>query len=76
MIWHSSKPKSPVTGDCYHDRNTNIAYIWQGIAWVGFTGEQTPVPPFLPPTDEQLEKHPSLKQAWDEFLVIKRLLGV
>jgi hypothetical protein len=31
---------------------------------------------FTPPTDEQLEKHPALKEAWEEFLVIKRLLGV
>lgn len=37
-------------------------------------------PPFdkaeLVPSEEQLEKHPTLKQAWDEYIVIRKLLGL
>lgn len=30
----------------------------------------------LVPSEEQLEKHPTLKQAWDEYIVIRKLLGL
>jgi len=76
LNWNSTKPSAPVTGDCYFDQNTQEGFIWQGIAWVKISGEPSPTPPFLPPTAEQLDKHPALKEAWEEFLVLKRLIGV
>jgi len=30
----------------------------------------------LLPTPEQLEEHPALKQAWEEYMVIRKLLGL
>ncbi len=33
-------------------------------------------PPVLIPTDKELEEHPTLKQAWDEYMVIRKLLGL
>lgn len=74
--WLSGPSQNPIAGDCYLDQTTNSGYIWQGSSWVKFSGTPGWVPPVSVPTTEQLEKHPSLKQAWEEFLVIKRLLGV
>lgn len=28
------------------------------------------------PTEKDLERYPSLKEAWEEYLIVKRLLGV
>lgn len=79
MNWHAYKPITPIIGDCYFDHSNQSTYIyvddfkgWNLVAASGSIGE----PPFTVPTTEQLEKHPSLKAAWDDFLVIKKLLGV
>lgn len=77
ISWHSSQPTMPVTGDCYNDINSQLGYIFDGNTWMIYSSNHEP--PSLHdhvPTKEQLEKHPALKQAWEEFLVIKRLLGV
>lgn len=77
MNWCGTQPANPVMGDCYFDQSENRGYIWQGSAWITFSGKDDEnVQEFTPPTDEQLDKHPALKEAWEEFLVIKRLLGV
>lgn len=75
--WLSTKPKNPQIGDVYLDQNTHEGYIWQGNQWAKFSSSDTYIQPKdLAPTEEQLEKHPALKQAWEEYLIIKRLLGV
>ena len=74
--WHADQPMNPMIGDCYFDHITYCGYIWQGSAWVKFNGTPLWVPPVSAPTAEQLEKHPALKEVWEEFLVIKKLLGV
>ena len=79
LTWHlGSKPNNPQMGDCYVDHNTAETFVWQGTAWVKMSGSPgaAPEPPFMPPTKEQLEKHPALKEAWEEFLVLKKLIGV
>ena len=76
LTWNLYKPTSPVIGDCWFDTSKGRGYIWQGATWMPFTGDPIPMPSFIPPTEEQLEKHPALKQAWEEFLVVRRLLGI
>lgn len=74
--WHGSQPANPIPGDCYIEQASNRGYIYDGTAWQIFSSESEPTPKAYAPTEEQLEKHPALKEAWEEFLVIKRLLGV
>jgi hypothetical protein len=69
-----TKPTNPQHGDVYMDHNTDQAYVWIGTNWALFSGNKEA--PLSPPTREQLEKHPALKQAWEEFLVIKKLIGI
>jgi hypothetical protein len=76
LNWQASPAQNPVTGDCYFDQSQNRAFIWQGSAWIGFSAADGEMATFTVPTSAQLEKHPSLKAAWEEFLVIKKLLGV
>ncbi len=75
--WYADKPTLPDVGDCYVDHITGDGYMYDGWKWIIFTsnGSSAP-PPFVPPSQEQLDKHPALKEAWEEFLVIKKLLGV
>lgn len=75
--WYSSKPVSPIAGDCYVDPSTGNGYIHDGAKWVIFSSNKSAsTSPFVPPTQEQLDKHPSLKEAWEDLLIIKKLLGV
>jgi hypothetical protein len=75
LYWHSTPPPNPTVGDCFVGAN-DVGMIWDGNAWIAFSGIPIPVPTFIPPTDEQLEKYPALKKSWEEFLVIKKLLGI
>lgn len=76
ITWVDHKSLHPRPGDCYFDQKENCTYIWQGASWIQFSVNPTPQPPFMPPTPAQMEKHPALKKAWEEFMVIKKLLGV
>ena len=59
------------------DHQTGYAFMWDGSTWVMFASSgPEPEIMFTAPTKEQLEKYPALKKSWEEFLIIKRLLGV
>lgn len=74
--WHSRPPANPVIGDCYADPITMSTYVWTGSAWTMMGSDSSASKKVdLIPTPEQLEKHPALKQAWEEYLVIKRMIG-
>jgi hypothetical protein len=75
--WATHKPNFPQIGDCYMDLGARVNYTWTGLNWVEITDDKfIPSAAALVPTNEQLEKHPSLKQAWDEYIVIRKLLGL
>jgi hypothetical protein len=73
--WHTGKPLNPVEGDCYVDGLTNTGFIRHKGEWVVFSNGDNHSERFVP-TLEELERHPALKQAWQEYLIIKRLVGV
>lgn len=75
ISWHTGKASAPVEGDAYYDEKMNAGYIYLSGKWEIFSQGPSTVENFVP-TKEQLEKHPALKQAWEEYLVIKRLIGV
>lgn len=74
ITMHSSPPPAPMTGDVYFDQVSGHGYIWVGDKWVTYSSTEKQRP--VIPSDEELEKHPSLKQAWEEYIVIRKLLGL
>lgn len=76
LTWHSMRPANPVVGDCVMDSVTGKDYTWTGLHWVEIT-----VPSFtnpadvLIPTKEQLETYPALKKAWEEYVIVRKLIG-
>ena len=77
-MWHSTKPTLPAPGDCYVDQKTGIYYTYSGTMWLetitGAAPYETRMTPV--PSPENLDRHPALKSAWEEYLVVKKLLGV
>jgi len=72
-----SKPAKPLIGDCYIDNATYEGYMFDGTNWIQYAGAGPSFPSTsYVPTEEPLKKHPALKQAWDEYLVIWKLLGL
>lgn len=65
-------PANPVLGQLYTDPRTGIAYAWNNSKWVPVSTTEKN----LAPTKDQLETYPSLKHAWDEYLVVRKLLGL
>jgi hypothetical protein len=63
-------PANPVLGQLYTDPRTGKVYAWNNSKWV------TDIRTTLEPTLEQLDTYPSLKHAWDEYLVVRKLLGL
>jgi len=77
LNWCVSKPVSPAKGDCYFDQVYQAGYCYDGTNWVLFSAAgSSESPKSFVPTEEHLAKHPALKQAWDEYLVIWKLLGL
>jgi hypothetical protein len=68
---------NPSLGAVFIDQNGHTR-IWMGSSWVVYNSKKDTdiIEEFSPPTKEHLEKHPALKEAWEEFLVIKKLVGV
>lgn len=75
-IWHLEKPASPVEGDCYIANGTSDGYIYDGKQWIYFRHLVDHPLSAYTPKEEQLERHPSLKNAWEEYLMVRKLLGV
>ena len=74
--YRSNKPVNPITGDIYFDYATDQMFVWHGSSWIVISSQVVPTPRDLAPTVEQLDKHPSLKNAWEEYLIVKKLLGI
>lgn len=79
IAWHVGKPVSNYQiGDCYIDQQSNNMYMWNGTDWVQVSEDSGIEPPMqnYEPSQSDLEKFPSLKEAWEEFLSIRKLLGI
>jgi len=74
---HKSKPKSPATGDFYIDPSTNNGYIFDGSSWelVSCSASYEATNRLVPTTGE-LDKHPTLKEAWEQYMIVRKLLGI
>ena len=74
MMWHQAKPTLPILDDCYFDSTNNVTYTFSTTGCIEFvsSGPEKTTEPSL----ENLNKHPALKQAWEEYIFIKKLLGV
>jgi hypothetical protein len=76
IYWHLDMPVNPQVGSAYTDPITGIGYVWEGTKWCQFSISPPHVQSSPIPTDAQLEKHPTLKQAWEEYMVIRKLIGL
>jgi len=75
VTFHWQRPVLPALGDVYFDPNKEGHLVFDGSKWVMFASVSDPKPEFVMPTAEQLEKYPSLKEAWENFLIVQRLCG-
>lgn len=64
-------PSNPNIGQTYVDNRTGKIYTWAGINW-----HETGRTPDVIPRDAQLEMYPALKNAWEEYLMVRKLLGL
>lgn len=70
----SSKPSNPVQGDAYFDQVNMQTLVYSGNRWIPIAGSKREVS--LVPTHAELEAHPSLKASWEEYIVVRKLLGL
>ena len=64
---------SPTRGELYFDAVTSQTMVWDGYGWAElafFSSSDIK----LEPTHDELEKYPALRQAWDEYLMVRKLL--
>ena len=72
------KPMHPMVGETYYDVNNHCTYTWTGLQWVMMTPEQrADDPTFEPgaPTKAEAEKYPALQEAWEAYMIVKKLVG-
>lgn len=76
IVWHTTKPTNPKIGDCVMDSVTGKDWIWTGLHWAVITDPNLVSPmDIMIPTQEQLETYPALKKAWEEYVIIRKLIG-
>jgi hypothetical protein len=75
ITWQANRTAFPKEGDAYYDVNLESAMIYDGSHWIQYSGPNLHDKPLIP-SKENLEKYPSLKEAWEHYLVVKKLLGV
>ena len=78
ITWVSNKPINPVVGHTYYDVNNYCTYTWTGIQWIMMTPEQrTDNTNYEPgaPTKEEAEKYPALQEAWEAYMIVRKLVG-
>jgi len=75
--YRSAKPATPIPGDAYLDVNNDHVYVFDGIKWMLMSGPGPSISPkSLIPTSEELQKYPALKASWEEYMTIRKLLGI
>ena len=67
----TSKPINPDVGDIWIDTNTFRSHVYTGNGWERLHARDTEAP-----SASELKTYPTLKQAWNEYLVIRKLLGL
>lgn len=79
VTWSFSKSttrvSNPQIGECTMDTDTGRTYIWDGFKWAEIVDPRLVPPDPLVPTEEQLKKYPALKNAWEEYLIVRRVIG-
>jgi len=69
----------PIVGTMHFDANTFSYRVYDGCRWHTIAQESAVERlnyNFCKPTQKQLEDYPALKDAWEHFLSIKKLVGL
>lgn len=79
-IFNMSRPQFPVNGDAYIDPVTGQHFEFDGSNWCvlsvkGVCFDEL-LDPDNTPTEEELSTFPTLKTAWEEYMIIRKLLGL
>lgn len=80
VTWVSGRSANPVIGECYFDVNNAAQYMWNGHQWMmvsqaPFLSADIEPPVNVIPTEAELEKYPALKESWEAYLIVKKLIG-
>ena len=67
-------PHTPIRGSTYFDHFKQCTMVYDGFDWMVLSLDNPNEK--LAPTDTQLEKYQSLKSVWNEYLVVRKLLGI
>lgn len=77
---YSSPPPFPKIGDTYIDPCTYYSYVFDGASWVTVTYPQghcfDDIQVSNEPTKAELLEHPTLKSTWEEYMIVRKLLGL
>ena len=68
------KPINPMMGEIWTDKVSRQMYMWDGV-WNRISTSYQSIETLIP-TEAQMEKYPALKEAWEEYLITKKLVGV
>lgn len=70
---HGTKPAAPVAGDMYFDILNMQSVVYTGTKWTAIAGNKHVD---LNPTHAELEKYPALKSVWEEYIAVRKLVGL
>jgi len=65
-------PDNPIIGDSYFDPVFGEEYVFNGYDWTSVSHFKN----YKFPTATELKRYPTLKEVWEEYLIIRKLLGI
>ena len=75
ITYHNTKPAYPVQGDVYFDTITENSYVFANGKWALMASSPLPKKS-MEPTEDELKKYPALKTVWEDYLVVRNLVGL
>lgn len=68
-------PPNPKIGEMYYNTSMCCPMVYNGTSWHTVENLYDEKKTYGP-TKGELDSHPSLKSAWDDYLTIRKLLGL
>jgi hypothetical protein len=78
MPIHTNGPSAGhAVGELYIDKSSGKVWSWTGTSWSTMQNHNGSMPvKNYSPTEPELNKHATLKSAWEDYLIIRKLLGL
>ena len=73
----NNTPGTRAVGELYIDKSSGKVWSWTGTSWSTMHEHNGSMPiKNYSPSEQELAEHATLRSAWEDYLIIRKLLGL